>query len=515
MSVTIKRIQSQESGTWKKDDGRNRANFYVPATTGFLDLQNSEIVMRMNLTCTSNGGHSMVVPIQFGNETYSADAGGAQVLIRNASVASKDHGLLNEQRQQNVVNNCLQYYEKSTARSKAERVFRGLSGYDNDHLTDNMQFSPFITYSRPTAYDTEVNVDSEVHQAEMRLPLSHVDRFADGIRQFPSVAVGDLTYRVELEDVNDVISVRNTQPEQVLANVTASGSVIGSSDAPLQVTTGWTGDFNLKLKECPFYVHEPLSVNYIDASAVSKNHVSDIASLNVNSTTDALEIVLTNPAPTSGATDAVTTITASMYIDSNIAIEYEIDEMYLELHQLNLLPSQLEKALKAMDSVELDWLDYRLTKKNMNSTTHYSETLMLDPNCAGLAVITPHDNYIDCGFGNATSYRFSIDGKNVTNRDVDVGKQHETAMSLHNHLVQKFFGNLEKAVRRLSRPSRNYTEFNDNTTHGFYPLVTPIVPRDQIVNIQIRSSVAMDAKEVYYLAIYPKALKFHDGRLAS
>jgi hypothetical protein len=151
--------------------------------------------------------------------------------------------------------------------------------------------------------------------------------------------------------------------------------------------------------------------------------------------------------------------------------------------------------------------------------------IQTDPGCAGLAVLTPKNNQLVSSIDHARRYRFSIEGKFTTNRDVQIqslinSDGQALGRQLHNHLLQKFYGNLGKQLLRFDSPGKSY-DFSatdaqvEDQTHTFYPLVTPLVPNDSIINFQLQADVNenMDTKEIYYLAMYPRTLNFKNGRL--
>ena len=87
-------------------------------------------------------------------------------------------------------------------------------------------------------------------------------------------------------------------------------------------------------------------------------------------------------------------------------------------------------------------------------------------------------------------------------------------------MLQKFYGNLGKKLLRFDTPVDNYDANNlasalEDRNHAFYPLVTPIVGNDSIINFQLQaeSGQNMQTKEIFYVAMYPRTLDFKNGRL--
>ena len=87
-------------------------------------------------------------------------------------------------------------------------------------------------------------------------------------------------------------------------------------------------------------------------------------------------------------------------------------------------------------------------------------------------------------------------------------------------MIQKFYGNLGKKLLRFDSPVDNYNAaaFNDSLedgNHAFYPLVTPIVGNDSIINFQLQAGdgQTMTTKEIFFVGMYPRTLDFRNGRL--
>lgn len=524
MSIKIKRIQSLESGPFNNFGGRVRFNVEVPASLGFTDLQNSQVVFRMNAYCESNGIYGTKIPVALAEENSVnniTDIGGCQALIKNARVTSKAYGLMNEQRDQNVVNANLDYYLNSTADQYAMQTFNGGGLKYGDHTTVADQVTPWLDLSRPKEVGVAVtDVEPTLnHYAEVRCPLKHIDRFADGIRQFPNLAVGDITYQVDLEDVRDLVcAVPPTA--QVAEDLTAVNSEFGTDLAPILYRPGNGEPYQQNnFNQIPFWIDQPLELTYKE-DGNDETHQCVVSYLKVTSTGD-LEIRVTPAAPTpTSATAAVTNLLLTTKIDTGaIVVRWDIQDIFVELHCLQLLPTQLEAAKKAMANLQIPWMDHRLVKKVLNLTGDYSETLQLDQSCAGVAILTPINNQFVSQTDDAKYYRFSIDGKLTTDRDIVCGPittalGEGVSRQLHNHMLGKFFANIGKTLKKYDMPALAYGANATAFTHHFYPLVTPMLPRDQLVNFQVRTTGAdMSTKEVFYVSVHARVLSFKNGRL--
>jgi hypothetical protein len=137
----------------------------------------------------------------------------------------------------------------------------------------------------------------------------------------------------------------------------------------------------------------------------------------------------------------------------------------------------------------------------------------VDANCAGLAILTPQNLTFLSGFDTCDRYRLAIDGVANTNRDIYVGDIDKVDRQLHNHMLKKFFGNLGKPLFKYDAQTIDARRVDDNATHAFYPLVTPYVPRSQIVQLQLFSNTNMAQKTVFYVSNHQRVLKISNGRV--
>ena len=391
-----------------------------------------------------------------------------------------------------------------------------------------------------------IQQNSRAITAEVRCPLKHVDRLADGTRQFPNISAGNITYRIEFEDVRPVMSLGQAFSAKCLDSAAdaASGN-LGSAARPIlyqyvktDVDSGEIRTSNLE--SLPFYVGMPIKVsgsNVTDSFAlINKITINEadaggllggahVARIEI---ADSVGVVL--PTPANAATNVELSLNQGKQADGTnpelTTVEYEIEDVFLELHTIQLMPQQIAAAQKALQSLQIPYLEHRLVKKVLNATQDYAETLYLDAGCAGVAVITPPNNGLVSGYDNASAYRFSFDGRNLTNREIEIGPAKTNSgtaaaaggvgRQLHNHFLQKFYGNIGQRLLRFEKPAVNYNDTKGNlqlNNHAIYPLVTPLIGQDVIAQFQVRSSANMSTKEMFYVSMYPRSLNFQKGRL--
>lgn len=529
MSIKIQRYQSEEAGPFGKL-GRKRASIKIPGSAGFTDLENSSVVLRMTANCTANLGQGgaaggTLIPVVFGERVGGVGPisnGGAAALIKNAKVTADSNSKVNNSQQdQNVVNGNLDYYLKTRAEEKAMDAYNGGGDFNSGRAT-GIQNSPFLFTYKPTDFTTDVTTQSVHIQAEVHIPLKHVDSFARNIRQFPNIAVGDMTYEIEFETYKDVITNSNPIAGIILMNL-AAGDAWGSATNPI-LWRARAGDANFKASDLdvnPFYVGCPLQITLTDSTAGGGGATvaySTIASLKVNGAR--IEIVLTTPIIPSGGVNngaTATAITAQLDVADNATFAWAIQDVYLEMYQLQLTKTQFDRTIEMTRNLSIPWTEYRIQKKTMTASNFYADNVLVEPMCIGMAIITPQNNRLVSSLDLATRYRYTIDGTPVDDRDIPLGAitsgtAQGAARQMQNHKLMQFYKNIGQTLKRFDLPRLDFNGDLNEQTHHIYPLILPAVNKSQIVNIEVNASGNMASKDVYFVMIYQRELKFKNGK---
>jgi hypothetical protein len=234
MSISLKRFQAAESDFTQT--GRLRAKVTVPGLVGFTDLAHSKVVFEMTPTVES-GGNAMPWPVTFTQPTGRSNADfapkqamvGAQALIKNTRVVSREYGLLNEQRHQNVISSNLDWYLKSRDEEDQSDVFGNTISGNYGRRSNFVADSPFYTTTVPTVVGTAVTNPAVLHEASIPIDWKHIDQFAQ-IEQFPNIMVGDIDYHIEFEDQIDVIQLAES-PINVITITNANSGAAGEMPA--------------------------------------------------------------------------------------------------------------------------------------------------------------------------------------------------------------------------------------------------------------------------------------------
>jgi hypothetical protein len=306
-----------------------------------------------------------------------------------------------------------------------------------------------------------------------------------------------------------------------------TGDTYGSASAPIVFSKNTPGGIQTSkydaavtvdaLSTIPWYVGAPVTFTVVGggaANVISRTETT-IASVKVNG--DNVEIVLTDPFDATATGGAIRVQCSLTYRDSlagtKFTANWVIDEVYAELFKINLLPSQMEKATKAMANMELPFVDAYLVQRSMpDSTTAHTEVLSTLPGTIGLAVLTPQNLTLLSGFDGCNRYRFSLDGKEVSNQDIVCGSADLRGRQLHNYFLKMFFANLQQPLKKYDAPKFDYNNTDDTATHAMYPLVIPNRPVESVVQVQLFSDTAMAGKSVFYVFYRQKVLQIKGGR---
>jgi hypothetical protein len=306
-----------------------------------------------------------------------------------------------------------------------------------------------------------------------------------------------------------------------------TGNTYGSASAPIVFPKNTPGGIQTSkydatvtvdsLSTIPWFVGAPVTLTCVGGSAanVVNRTETTIASVKVNG--DNVEIILTNPfVNTTGG--SFQNWASLSYRDSlaltKFTANWVIDEVYGELFKINLLPSQMEKATKAMANMELPFIDEDLVQRTMpDATTAHTEVLQAPASSIGLAVLTPQNLTLLSGFDGCNRYRFSLDGRELTNQDIICGSADLRGRQLHNYFLKTFFANLNTPLKRYDAPKFDYVNTDDTATHAMYPLVLPNRPMESVVQVQLFSDTGMAGKSVFYLFFRQRVLKISNGRV--
>lgn len=316
-------------------------------------------------------------------------------------------------------------------------------------------------------------------------------------------------------------------PLAIANNVSYNVAGYGSAAAPLVFpvnvpggvqTTKPAGTVTLDaLNSIPWYCGAPVQITGTDISGTTEvaiSHEAKVASVKVNGSN--VEIVLDTAITPTGAGYSLR-VPVVCYRDSlggvKMTATWHIDEIYAEMYALQLTPQQLARNANAMRSMEIPFVDQMLIQRNMPQTRTHTEVLQALANTVGLAVLTPQNNTFLSGFDGCSSYRFSVNGKQLTNQDIRVGPADKVGRQIHNVFLKTLHTNLGLAMNKYDAPRFDYVNTNDQTTHAIYPCVLPMLPSESVVQLQLFADADMQSKNIFYVFFRQRVLTIANGRV--
>jgi len=315
-----------------------------------------------------------------------------------------------------------------------------------------------------------------------------------------------------------------------------TAGAMGSAGSPLIFANNELGGLQTKfdpnasndiyLDTCPWYVGAPVTLTYVQEADLSASPVTvetfieSVYTTNTGNPSNSgyVRVVLEDPvtltatcsAPTLSFRDSASSPGGQL----KFTAEWTIDEFYLEPFQIVLTPEQQKKAMKAIENVEIPYIKQLLVQKNMPSTAVHTEVITVPAGTVGLSLLTPQNLTLVSGFDSCSQYRWSINGREVTNQAIRVGSADKVGRQIHNQLTKLHFGNLGQMLKKYDAPKDSYNVDGSQATHAFFPLIVPNMPTDQIVQITlIADDGTMTAKNLFFVHHIASMLKISGGKV--
>lgn len=531
-----------QSGTGVVTGLNTRARIQIGEYLDICDLTTSEVVVRARAYCTSNvganadsgnGPQSTLIPVVIAQREagVTQQHGGVKALFQQVKVTSDRYGLLNQQEYQNIEQANLDFYTTGrVAKTAMSQTYTGGSDqYDQQFdMEVPTSYSPFFQYAKPVILDQEIDYNSVSHLADVRAPLSTLDKRAAFFAKYPFTMMGTHYISMELENRVPLLSAIANEEVVTIQDLNAVGNLIGAAGSPLiNLLPGNIGYTQASIGKCPLWVGAPILLTYTEAGQAETTHYDTVAKLTVTAAGQ-LSIVLVNGAQTQGAAAAVTDLSLVIYVADDAEFQIDIQDIYVNMHQYRFTPRQREAQLASMRNVTIPYITTRLQPFNMAAAPFYSETFHVDPNCVGIAALTPLDGSLISSWDNATSYRWSINGVPTTNQAIGCGviigdQQLGVQRQLHNLMLERFFENMAMAPnnRRLQRFDGWFDNADanlgaaQNSNHSMFPTIVPLMDGSAMITFRIDASADMEPKTVYFYSYHLNFLSFKDGQLVS
>jgi len=329
----------------------------------------------------------------------------------------------------------------------------------------------------------------------------------------------------------------NQLPVPIANNITPAGGVVGGAGAPVVFPSNKIGGIESTLnalgtltvtadafKSLPWYPGAPVTLAGIDSNSDTPVRVETFISsvtvdvVGVTPTYDVSIVLadtlasvglLRSPSLTFRDSKSVGDVFTSQA--TRFTCTWTVDELYLEVLQLQLLPSMMEQAMKSIANLEIPYYDQVLLQKNMPATSVHTEVISLMPNTVGVSVLTPQNLSLVSGFDKCNRYRFALNGKETTNQDILVGEAVVVGRQIHNILLREHLLNIGKQLKKYDAPKFCYDINIASATHAMYGLIVPMVPAETIMQLQLFADENMASKNIYFVQHVQRVLKL-DGK---
>lgn len=206
MSLPVKlvKLTSDETGPFTPT-GVKVANFHIPQSLGFVDLDSAYVLLKMSADTTTNSTETTAVrqvAIGLGSDKPKYDP---DVFIRNSYLESERAGRLEDHNDCNIINQVLHFGDRSGEDLQSMTAYDGTFEVDEYGIyRSNFRDLRFLDSSSDSFsnYSLTNGVDGRAPNLtpEIRVPLKSVCKMADGMKQFPLAAVGDMVLHLEFED---------------------------------------------------------------------------------------------------------------------------------------------------------------------------------------------------------------------------------------------------------------------------------------------------------------------------
>lgn len=546
MTTRLQRNPGDESGPFSRL-GRNEVNLPINASTGFVDMEHSTVVFKMRADDTAEVGNNQLRPFGL---TVDPD-----MLVQRAQERTDRVGLISEKLFQNTVNGTMGSYTLSRREEEAGRNLGMRKGYNFAHssqatgtwtntLGDSLPayqprgaVTPFFQPSVPQTLG-ETRGESQPSQMltpEIHIPLTKFSSLAnsDNARNMmPFAALGDYNLKLEFDR-----RVRCTEYFQTYDwpcnDVTADAS--GNVES-VRLTYQFEDEVDLRRLDLGIGILAKVSwTGGSGGDGEAEGTITQIAP----ATGGYFDITVNLTGLANGQTLTGVDI---QYADApSTPPEYEIVDVYLELHVLQLTPQQMEGAMKAINNLEINFKDYFVKPEQMAAGPIWEQTIQVPRGSRGVAVLTPlnitgpgDSLNLYAGWDNAERYRFQTTNyrgvlEATTSRDVEIydsaGRFPTTSdildvwnnRGLHNIRVREFFSNIGLVAKKYDQytpvTAAQPATLLRNNVRGFFPqMLTPSAEGNDM-NVVIYSDGTKDMSQKTCLFVFyrDRLIKIMDG----
>jgi len=418
------------------------------------------------------------------NDTVVPPSNG--VLVKHAQLRNEKAGVIESVRHNDVLRAGLGLYERD-------------KGYYDKDLGNMININTVQNFSKLGFQElyNEGSTNSRNRPADIRIPLTEI-LGAGVIDDYDTQKMGKTRLHMEMNfsKITEVSVISNGNPWG--AEVRTGGNAYGAF-ADYTNGTGANQDVNFltttqaydNLDDSPYYVAQPLTITLNNAGAGAGalagnpfviTQIEHLQTGHLKLTFDAVLVAAL------GAGAALTTITAVQTAANSFS--RDINKVELVLYKRNDISEGAD---------EVQFSSFHADNDTYPAATSLNRQYYLPPNCMNALIM--FNNPI-LSQEPITSYRIGLNGKSITNRDVEVKS------GLHYDLINKTFINMgknvknfaEKSIKSAVKQSANATQIDTR----ILACPVPLSARQTQLSLELNASGNMGGQQIIFAHVLKK-----------
>jgi hypothetical protein len=413
--------------------------------------------MRANLNNARTGGQN----------TYLEN----NALVKNVYFRTASKGVVENRRRNDRFRANMNYFTKTSNMLRSEGAFNSLMNISG---SDDFSTGNFVEFHGSG------DKASTNRTRKLQIPLKDLMSLGN-VSSMNLDRLGMSQMHLELNVGNVVLAQEQSSTDpKFVADAKNRNAFLdipqNTADPTILVSKGIYTD----LDQVPFYVSQKLTITSVGTGGIADiNQVHRItkieratSSLYGNDVEDRIEITLDRALPSTGAGETHGTLQCLPLDAGASSITFDDANLVLNIPDRPLL-----------DNDALQFTTYTLEQDNANGSTSFIKTYELEPECKNVFIC--FGNNIVSDSAGITDYRLSIDNNDLTDRNVVMGSRE------HKSLIQKFFDNSGRPLRRIKETVFNNTSITDPAHEaGVFEVIAfpvPITEGEKLLQVEINS----------------------------
>lgn len=493
MSTRSIKFQSEQAGPFSEG---SIIDINIPASVQMSNMDKSYIQFNSRLTyaeadpTTGIGVHNIAVNAEYPNSIF----------VRNARLHSSKLGILEEIHHVNIYDANTHAHEVDF--SSIKRTID--ANYKHDYYKGIKTMPYSSPYQNLKLTGTQASTNNQ--DVAINISLNRLFPMLKGMKQWSNEKLGDLRITIEL----DKYLTNGYVPLMEMRDYYANSPAGLSDNLPFanQIVVGpkkvfVTGDDQTS-DTLSLWVGQKVNINYKDGPTANQNQVAIIAEIDFVTNAGKATITLDRDVPVANAANKITDALLTTLPIAADSAQMTLDKCAVIVKQLFLNSKQREKANDNMKDMKMPFRTVSLEKKYMAATTHYTNQFDMPSGTVNALILTPALNNVWSVPGNLQRYRLALDGEDTTDRDIQYGGD------LEFDRLMNTYTNMDKNIRSL------YNAYNDAAYDSAYviPQPVPLSEKNQQLQIDLYSTIAMAAKNIYVYKEQLKEINFKDGMVS-